>query len=95
MMSVVRVLLLILIAFVFSSCTGVRGGTYYRGGYGPGPYWGWGYDRTIIIDRYPDIDDIDDIVVPMPEPSPDMGMPDFGGGMDMDMGGMDMGGMDF
>ena len=98
MMSVIRVLLLIVIAFSLtfslSSCTGVRGGTYYRGGYGPGPYWGWGYDRTIIVDRpiteYPDIDE--PIAVPMPEPVPDFGMPDYGGGMDMDM---DMGGMDY
>ena len=36
--------------------------------------------------------------VPLPEPPPDMGMPDYGGGMDMggmDMGGMDMGGLDW
>jgi hypothetical protein len=84
-------------------CTGtyngrpVRTSVHYRTGWGPGPYWGWGYSRPIIIAPGPDLPDLGrPEAVPLPEPppdfgAPDMGMPDFG---DMDMGGMDMGGMD-
>ena len=94
-MRFVRLVALLTIALVFSACTGVSTGVYYGRGYGPGPYWGWGYGDTVIIDRPdPGLPDIDEpIAVPYPE-VPDMGMPDFGG-MDMDMGGMDMGGFDF
>ena len=76
-----------------------RSRIHYSVGYGAGPYWGW--QRPVIVVP-PDIDgpDIDGpdidypVAVPLPEPPPDIGMPDMGdmggmGGMDMDMGGYD------
>lgn len=97
----IRVLLLVTtIAFLasISACSSSSGGGY-RGhttyGVGYGGYYGrrpWGYHPGYIgggigpgggIDRGPTAVQL-----------PDMGMPDFGGGMDMGMG-MDMGGFDF
>ncbi len=70
---------------------------YPRHYYGRGPFWG--YSRYVPVPvPCPECDVDYPEAVPLPEPPPDypdMGMPDFGGGMDMDMGGMDMGGFDF
>jgi hypothetical protein len=87
-----------------TACTGVymgggmRGGYYPWGyGYGRAPFYGYGGNVIVVppdcgIDCGGGIDPDYPEAVPLPEPPPDMGMPDFGGGMDM--GGMDMGPMD-
>ena len=94
-------LLVLITCMALPACV-VTGGPYYnrgyyRNGYGYRPYGGWGYGRTVVVDRYPDIDIDRPEAVPLPEapppmpeamPMPDMGMPDFGPG---DMGGFDLG----
>jgi hypothetical protein len=88
------------LALLLTACTGVTVGVgayrypgYY---YGRGPYWGYG-SGPIVVDPCagggcevpPELPD-GPVAVPLPEPPPDMGMPDFDmGGMDMDMGGFD------
>jgi hypothetical protein len=82
------------------------GGTTYDSGgyYRHGPYSGWGYDPYccrgpgyVVVDRPiidgPEIDgpEIDrPEAMPLPEPMPEMGMPDFDDMGDMgDFGGFD------
>lgn len=84
---------LIATTLLLGACAG--GG--YRGeadhGIGYGHYYGprpWSYYPGYIdVDPGPGIGD-----GPVATPLPEMGMPDFGGGVDMGMG-MEMGGFDF
>jgi len=77
-----------------SGGSGYSGRTVYHGGVGYGGYYGrpWGYRPGYVggIDPGPGIGGGGPVASQMP----DMGMPDFDGGMDMGMG-MDMGGFDF
>lgn len=85
------VLLVLLGCLLLPACGGssyYRGYGGYRGGYGHGPYHGWGYDPYccrgpgyVVVDRPihipgPDIDRPE--AMPLPEPMPEMGMPDMG-----------------
>ena len=107
-----RLALLLGLVALTAACNGVTMGVGVRPGYYPGYYYGrgpfWGYSGGGVIVVPPDcvgdecggggIDPDYPEAVPLPEPPPDMGMPDYGGGMDMggmDMGGMDMGGFDY
>ena len=77
---------------VVSACTGgyttVRYGGHYGHGYhGYYDYGPWGGYRDPIIVVPPDVDD-DLVAMPLPEPPPDIGLPDF------DMPDVDLGGFD-
>ena len=67
-------------------CSSSGGRVYYQAHYGSNP-WGRHYYRPGYIERpIPEIPDRP-VAVPLPEPPmggmPDIGMPDFGGGLDI------------
>ena len=82
----VLMLLVLLGCLILPACGG--GGSYYYRGYGHGPYDRWGYDPYwrrgpgyVVVDRPIDIGGPDigrPEAMPLPEPMPEMGMPDFG-----------------
>ena len=79
-----------------SGGSGYSNRTVHHAGVGYGGYYGrpWGYDHPGYIGGSDPVPGYGG--GPVAAQMPDMGRPDFGGGMDMDMGmGMDMGGFDF